>query len=166
MSFTRERTPLTSVDAEATSNRGLLRIALLFAQLWTALQRFLQLQARRLILWQGGRPDSVCATYNFYASTRDNHEQVDGGRRSFGRYAAIRDTLDHGYHGSYSRSRQALQDTWIEQTVARGVSQEYPWIIFSAGAMGSGKSRTVEWMSESGIFPLHNMVTIDPDVFR
>ena len=170
LNFPREP-KLAAADAQASGIEparviGLRRFALaLLGQLLAVLRRFLQLQARRLILWQGGRPDSVCATYNFYAPTRDNHRQV-GGARSFGRYAAIRNQLDHDYHGTYTRARQALQDSWIEQTVARGVPQEYPWIIFSAGAMCSGKSRTVEWMSESGIFPLHNMVTIDPDVFR
>jgi len=44
--------------------------------------------------------------------------------------------------------------------------QAHPWIVFTAGAMGAGKSRTVEWMSERGIFPLDNIVQIDPDKIK
>ena len=33
-------------------------------------------------------------------------------------------------------------------------------------AQGAGKSRTMTWMSDAGIFPLDEVVTIDPDLFK
>ena len=45
-------------------------------------------------------------------------------------------------------------------------AQPKPWIVFTAGAMGAGKSRTFSWMSERGIFPLKNVVQIDADLFK
>lgn len=103
-------------------------------------------------------------TFDWNRSTRDNYQQPGG--QSYGRFAAIRDALDASYHGTYTKARQLLQDEWIASVLSQGEPQAYPWIIFSAGAMGAGKTRTVQWMSERGLFPVRQMVHLDPDIFR
>ena len=103
-------------------------------------------------------------SFDWTRSTRDNYQQPGG--QSHGRFAAIRDALDASYHGTYSKARQLLQDEWIASVLSQGEPQAYPWIIFSAGAMGAGKTRTVQWMSERGLFPVRQMVHLDPDIFR
>ena len=54
----------------------------------------------------------------------------------------------------------------IESVVAAGEAQRHPWLIYTAGAMGAGKSRTIGWMSEQGYFPLSQIVHLDPDMFK
>lgn len=41
-----------------------------------------------------------------------------------------------------------------------------PWIVFTAGAMGSGKSHTFDWMVQNGVIPLQDVQILDPDVFK
>ena len=48
--------------------------------------------------------------YDYGQSTQRNHQQPGGA--SVGRFAAIRDTLDASYHGTYTEARQRLQDRW------------------------------------------------------
>ena len=103
--------------------------------------------------------------YDYSQSTKDNYQGTQSNR---GPFAAIRDSLDERYHGRYRPSRQLAQDKLVERVLGSCscLPQVHPWIVFTAGAMGAGKSRTVEWMSERGIFPLDNLVHIDPDRFR
>ena len=39
-------------------------------------------------------------------------------------------------------------------------------MVFTAGAMGAGKSHTIDWMSQRDIFPLSQIVQIDADIFK
>lgn len=41
-----------------------------------------------------------------------------------------------------------------------------PWIVFTAGAMGSGKSYTIRKLYNQDRFPLETFVTVDPDEIR
>ncbi|GFH56011.1 hypothetical protein CTEN210_12487 [Chaetoceros tenuissimus] len=41
-----------------------------------------------------------------------------------------------------------------------------PWIVFTAGAMGSGKSYTIRKLHQQDRFPLETFVTVDPDEIR
>ena len=41
-----------------------------------------------------------------------------------------------------------------------------PWIVFTAGAMGAGKSHTMNALVEKGRFPLKAFVRVDPDDIR
>mmetsp|Transcript_26396 Transcript_26396/g.29634 ORF Transcript_26396/g.29634 Transcript_26396/m.29634 type:complete len:165 (-) Transcript_26396:340-834(-) len=41
-----------------------------------------------------------------------------------------------------------------------------PWIVFTAGAMGAGKSYTIRILVERGRFPLPAFVIVDPDEIR
>mmetsp|Transcript_45570 Transcript_45570/g.114255 ORF Transcript_45570/g.114255 Transcript_45570/m.114255 type:complete len:424 (+) Transcript_45570:573-1844(+) len=47
-----------------------------------------------------------------------------------------------------------------------GSEQEHPWLLFTAGPMGAGKSFVIKWMSREGHFQLPSIVQIDPDCFR
>ena len=107
-------------------------------------------------------------SYNYSAPTKENYQQVAGSSASHGRFRAIRDSLDTTYHGVYTQSRQMFQDRLVSKLLNTCTCprQAHPWIVFTAGAMGAGKSRTVEWMSERGIFPLDNIVQIDPDKIK
>ena len=107
--------------------------------------------------------------YDWNASTQRNHK-VDAESPDYGKfsakYARIREALDAGFHGHYSLQRQALQDMLIADRLALGDSHATPWVIFTAGAMGAGKGRTMAWLSESGVIPLDRIVHVDPDDFK
>ncbi|CAN0541055.1 unnamed protein product, partial [Ectocarpus sp. 12 AP-2014] len=57
-------------------------------------------------------------------------------------------------------------DSLVKNVVGASSRKEHPWIVFTAGAMGAGKSHTINWMSEKGYFPLPDIVTVDPDLFK
>ncbi len=44
--------------------------------------------------------------------------------------------------------------------------QHHPVIVFTAGAMGAGKSHTVRWLARTHGFPLEEFVVCDPDRIR
>ena len=113
-------------------------------------------------------------SYMWDQSTMKNYTCHDGDD-DYGKHTevfeSIRIELDHEYHGHYTLERQEVQDELIlEQlsgvVVADEGSEKHPWITFTAGAMGAGKSRTMEWLSAHGIFPLSRIVQVDPDLFK
>jgi len=106
-------------------------------------------------------PDS----YDYTKATNVNYGSPN--RTTWGPYKAIRAHLDYEWHGNYVQIRQELQDILITDVVGGGTAKRYaPWIVFTGGAMGAGKSRVVSWLSSQGIFPLTDIVQIDPDAFR
>jgi hypothetical protein len=69
------------------------------------------------------------------------------------------------------RSLQWLADRLSAGAMCAGAgglkaAQAHPWIIFTAGPMGAGKSRTMSWLCARGIVPLEHVVCIDADSFR
>lgn len=95
------------------------------------------------------------------------------------RYENIRSTLDYTYHDSYSPQRIQLQDDIIDSILHQqkahvenftcnnnSTNTNDQWIVFTAGAMGSGKSHTIQLLHERGLFPLDAFVYIDPDRIR
>jgi chloramphenicol 3-O-phosphotransferase len=69
-------------------------------------------------------------------------------------YRAIRAILDYGYHSNYSLSRQNLQDQIVADLLSTSTVTDMvsgvtcstptdPWIVFTAGGMGAGKSYTI-----------------------
>ena len=94
----------------------------------------------------------------------------------FGPYSHIRKTLDYTYHAPYTRERQTLQDAIITDMLNTAVIKDKngdvcttptePWIVFTAGSMGAGKSWTLSKLVEKGRFPLLAFVTVDPDEIR
>ncbi len=103
-------------------------------------------------------------SFNPDLSTRDNYELKQ--KKFFGAYADIRESRDFDYHGNYVCKRQLFQDKLISDVVQSAVSKDVPWIIFTAGAMGAGKSHVVQWMSNEDHFTLPDIVQIDPDAFK
>ena len=89
------------------------------------------------------------ASYDYSKSTQENYAAVSSQATNIGPYAAIRDSLDASYHGAYTPARQRLQDELIAGTLAAGASQPTPWLIYTAGPMGAGKSQCVSWRSNS-----------------
>jgi len=102
-----------------------------------------------------------------------------------GLYASVRAKLDYTYHSNYKKSRQLLQDKIIHdilmsnQTSAASncnakslrnnndsSSSSPPWIVFTAGAMGAGKTHTIRSLAQSNYFPLQHFVIVDPDAIR
>ena len=114
-------------------------------------------------------PEAVVEGFDWSKSTRDNF-QCDPRSSAYGQYQEayrdIRCDLDHAYHGVYTLERQAVQDALVEEVLAEGVAEGAPWVVFTAGAMGAGKSRTMSWLSENRIFPLSQVVQVDADLFK
>ena len=107
----------------------------------------------------------VCPAYDWSKATNENYELA--ARRWWGPFQSIRETLDYDYHGNYTQERQALQDKLIGDVVRAGAGERHaPWVVFTAGAMGAGKSHVINCLSTRGVFPLSDIVAVDPDVFR
>jgi len=113
-------------------------------------------------------------TFSVLLSTEENHMATK--KEFFGAYSHIRETLDYEYHVPYTRERQSLQDAIITDMLSTaiikdkngdvGTTPTEPWIVFTAGAMGAGKSYTMNKLVEMGHFPLLAFVTVDPDEIR
>jgi hypothetical protein len=84
-------------------------------------------------------------------SSEENHRSDD--RKFYGQFAHIRKTLDYSYHSNYTFERQVFQDAIINELLHEAVvidqygdecsTPTEPWIVFTAGAMGAGKVRSV-----------------------
>ena len=134
---------------------------------------------------------SVAENFSFKASTSaqyrhpdyliDNTRQVwpgDVGRSSikkwsaaahgelYGPFRQLRQRLDYSHHVNYSRKRQMWQDQLVSNVCVRTVQQQRPWLVFTCGAMGAGKGYALNWMSKQGLFPLEQIVHLDPDYFK
>jgi uncharacterized phage-like protein YoqJ len=108
-------------------------------------------------------------------STEENYQTSS--MKFYGPYAHIRKKLDYTYHRNYKRERQMLQDAIIEEMLNTAkivdansgqfcTTPTEPWLVFTAGAMGAGKSYTLRKMHENGRFPLPAFVIVDPDEIR
>ena len=107
-------------------------------------------------------------------SSEENNKSDD--MRFYGKYAHLRRTLDYSYHSNYTFERQKLQDAIIDSMLdAVLIEDEFgnvgtvptkPFIVFTAGAMGAGKSYTINKLVENGRFPLEAFVIVDPDEIR
>lgn len=123
--------------------------------------------------------------YDYSRSTRENYTQEDP--EFTGPFAQIRRGLDVSFHGCYTPARQRLQDKiilecvkvpWnssqkrmvprprVVQSSISAYSNGRPYIIFTAGAMGAGKSHVIKWMRRSGRLAVDQCICIDPDSFR
>ena len=107
----------------------------------------------------------VPAQFDYERCTFSQYQ--DGNASLAGHYAAIRAGLDAAYHGTYSKSRQALQDGLLDDAL-HGIKggRQTPWCVFTAGAMGSGKSHVFEYLVDRGILPLQGVQILDPDMFK
>jgi len=117
---------------------------------------------------------------DFTKSTEDNYGNTnspDADAPIVGKYSFLRKLLDYNYHKPYIVERQKLHDVLIDEaggTVIYDRSKdkvcekpaEGNWIVFTAGAFGSGKSHVLNWLDHRGLFPLHSFVVVDPDHLR
>eukprot|EP01138_Halocafeteria_seosinensis_P010143 gb/GECG01010358.1/.p1 GENE.gb/GECG01010358.1/~~gb/GECG01010358.1/.p1 ORF type:complete len:296 (+),score=22.65 gb/GECG01010358.1/:1-888(+) len=87
-----------------------------------------------------------------------------------GKYAYIRRNLDHRYHSKFTAERQELQDSIVDdllaQTDGKQSTTTLPWIVYSAGPMGAGKSHTLRWLKANDLFPLDDFIYLDPDAIK
>eukprot|EP00929_Paragymnodinium_shiwhaense_P121327 TRINITY_DN93518_c0_g1_i1.p1 TRINITY_DN93518_c0_g1~~TRINITY_DN93518_c0_g1_i1.p1 ORF type:complete len:743 (+),score=111.75 TRINITY_DN93518_c0_g1_i1:76-2304(+) len=84
----------------------------------------------------------------------------------YGVYAGIRTKLDFTYHVNYTERRQAWQDRMVSRVARCTSPRPRPWVVFTCGAMGAGKGHVMTWLSKQNIFPLEDIVHIDPDHFK
>ena len=60
-----------------------------------------------------------------------------------------------------------LAQTMIQDSNGDTCSRpQSPWIVFTAGAMGAGKSHTIRMLGHKKYFPLKSFVLVDPDEIR
>jgi len=93
-----------------------------------------------------------------------------------GLFASIRETLDYSFHQHYTKQRQMLQDNIIRHLLNAPIINDKdgnvcttptkPWIVFTAGVMGAGKSYTMKKLVSKGRFPMMAFVAVDPDEIR
>lgn len=95
----------------------------------------------------------------------------------YGPFANQKKRLDYDYHRVYRRDRQALQDKILQKALSNVKIIDHengnvccrptkPFIVFTAGAMGAGKSHTIQTLQLRNLFPLSAFVRVDPDNLR
>ena len=95
-------------------------------------------------------------------STEDNHASDD--MVFVGAYSEVRSILDYSYHRNYTPERQLLQDGVVAEMLSQSqivdrhgqtcTTPTQPWVVFTAGAMGAGKSWVIKQMMKEEVFPL------------
>ena len=140
-----------------------------------------KLMNKRALLQQGRRSSlsslrgkSRRKRFSVLESSEKNHESED--MHFYGPFKHIRETLDYSYHSNYTFERQHFQDKIIEEFLKAAIVQDKngevcttptePWAVFTAGAMGAGKSYTMKKLVQKGRFPLMAFVNVDPDEIR
>lgn len=75
------------------------------------------------------------------------------------------DMVDYDYHERYDISRIHWQDTLVRELIGSGKESvsDKPWIIFTGGPMGAGKTHVMRWLLSEGFLPLSALSSIDPD---
>ena len=106
--------------------------------------------------------------YDFKLSTRENCASSQDVTIT-SEFADARALLDSTHHGFYIKSRQEWQDRLIKSMFCEQEStgSPLPWLIFTCGSMGSGKSFVRRWMSENDYLVKWNRVLVlDPDEIK
>jgi len=112
--------------------------------------------------------------FSVLMSSEENNKSDEA--KFYGRFSHIRRTLDYSFHSYYTFERQKLHDAIITDMLNEayicdengniGLIAADPWIVFTAGAMGAGKSHTLRVLVEKSRFPLPAFVIVDPDEIR
>lgn len=119
--------------------------------------------------------DRELRSYDFTKSTEDNYAVANAEEaHCAGKFAKFREMLDYSYHKHYCESRQLFHDRLIDKFNETLIYDgdlicDRPtenWVVFTAGAMGAGKSHTLHWLNMRGYFPLLAFVRVDPDSLR
>jgi len=86
-----------------------------------------------------------------------------------GPYQHSRKVLDYSWHQHPSEERQAIQDAIVTSFLEGGSRPQYasrPWLVYTAGTMGGGKTRTLKYLDRVGAFPLDDFLIVDPDKIK
>jgi hypothetical protein len=114
--------------------------------------------------------------FSVLISSEENNSSGD--MTFYGEFSHIRKTLDYTYHSNYTFERQKLQDAIISDMLDEAIILDVdgkvgtvptePWIVFTAGAMGCGKSFTMNKLVQStpARFPRRAFIKVDPDEIR
>ena len=76
---------------------------------------------------------------------------------------------DEASPGLLPRQRQHLQDVILQRALssqAKPKTGQRPWCVFTAGAMGVGKSHALLSLHAEALFPLDRFQQIDPDKIK
>lgn len=115
---------------------------------------------------------TIPENYDYTKSTEANYADEDA--EFNGEFQYLRQMLDYSYHSHYCAERQLFHDGLVQQfhdaiifdgddVCDRPLNN---WIVFTAGAMGAGKSHTLNWLFDHDLFPLWSFVRVDPDSLR
>ena len=107
--------------------------------------------------------------YNYQLSTRANYgSTVDSNYIS--EFADIRALIDSNHHGYYTLSRLIWQDKVLQSIFRKswGIPGPIlPWVIFTCGPMGSGKTFVRNWCEEHKLLvDWDRVVVIDSDQIK
>lgn len=99
-----------------------------------------------------------------------------------GKFAATRRGMDYAYHPHWTVARQRVQDEIVDRflmpaassassssapplvrTGSGSIQAQRPWLLYTAGPMGAGKSHVMKLLADCGAFPATRFVVVDPD---
>ena len=69
---------------------------------------------------------ALSTDFDYTACTCDAYRDASAGACQRGKYAKIRESLDHAYHGVYTAERQALQDRLVDAALEGSEPQAQP----------------------------------------
>lgn len=102
-------------------------------------------------------------------STELLHKNHDN-RQWFGEFSKYRMMMDTSYFCNYTKDRQLVQDAIIKKYLSPfkylGQKSKNPWIFFTCGPFGAGKSHTVRFLNDHGVLDLNEYIYIDPDKIK
>jgi signal recognition particle GTPase len=93
----------------------------------------------------------------------------------YGAYAHVRKKLDYSFHAHYTKSRQWLHDSIVEDYLLNESASSHgggdnqdtvtmtcaPWLLLTVGVQGAGKRHTVDELARTGRLPLLSFVCVD-----
>jgi len=118
-----------------------------------------------------GKDFEVPKSFDWQKSTKENYVHEIQGQVSDesynSKYRSFRKLCDAEYHGLYNLDRQIWQDAQIDDLLDRVKEEKSPWLLYTCGPMGVGKSFTLQWLNKEGYLNMQeNMVKIDPDEIK
>lgn len=99
--------------------------------------------------------------HTIMASTEEIYKNSDI-TQFYGKYIGARKKMDYQYYSNYTEERQYLQDKIIDLHLINKVAQKLPWIIYTCGCYGAGKTHTLKGLKLYKETDVH----IDPDKIK
>lgn len=109
-------------------------------------------------------------------STEDLHINHDN-NDLHGPFKEFRKMMDTSYFSNYTKSRQKLQDNILKKYLQccdnndnqnDKIKRIYkdPWIFFTCGPFGAGKTHSLRYLDKQGVLNLDEYIHIDPDKLK